>query len=399
MKLKDQFATNTALPRQYGTEFLVLERGEGVYLYDIAGNRYLDFTAGIAVNALGYGDPEISRIMAEQAEKLIHVSNLFSAMPTLTLAERLCASGGFAAAHLCNSGTEANEAALKYARLYARAAKGEHAVRFLCFTHGFHGRTMGSLSVTPTPAYQEKFLPLVPGVVSAPYNDVEALEALLDERYAAVIVEPVQGEGGLEVMSREFAEVLNRLCRKYDVLLIADEVQTGLGRTGYLYGSEAVGLEPDIITLAKPLGGGLPLGATLIPERVNNLLSVGDHGSTFGGGPLACAVGLHVWETVSRPEFLAEVREKGEFLARKLEAMVETFPFVLRRKGLGLLQGLELSEKVPVKEVIARAREKGLLVLRSGRNVVRLAPPLVVSREELEEGCAILEAIFAEDVS
>jgi acetylornithine/N-succinyldiaminopimelate aminotransferase len=383
------------LPRQYGTELLVLKEGKGVYLWDVQGNRYLDFGSGIAVNALGYGREDIARVAADQMRKIVHTSNLFTTEPTLTLASKLIASGPFQAVHFGNSGTEANETALKYARLYAKRKRGEGHHALLTFSHAFHGRTLGALSVTPTEAYREPFEPLLPGVEVCPYNDVEALKKTVDERFSGIIVEVVQGEGGLEVMSREFAQALNELRDAFDLVLIADEVQTGLGRTGYLYASEAVGLKPDIITLAKPLAGGLPLSATLIPEKINSLLKVGDHGTTFGGGPVTTAVASYLWDTVSNPDFHKEVREKGEFLEAELESLRKEWSsgalLLSRVRGLGLLRGLEVEvEKGDMgewmKKILQAARKEGVLVLRSGKNVIRIAPPLVISREEIREG-------------
>ena len=383
------------LPRQYGTELLVLKEGKGVYLWDVQGNRYLDFGSGIAVNTLGYGREDIARVAADQMRKIVHTSNLFTTEPTLTLASKLIASGPFQAVHFGNSGTEANETALKYARLYAKRKRGEGHHALLTFSHAFHGRTLGALSVTPTEAYREPFEPLLPGVEVCPYNDVEALKKTVDERFSGIIVEVVQGEGGLEVMSREFAQALNELRDAFDLVLIADEVQTGLGRTGYLYASEAVGLKPDIITLAKPLAGGLPLSATLIPEKINSLLKVGDHGTTFGGGPVTTAVASYLWDTVSNPDFHKEVREKGEFLEAELESLRKEWSsgalLLSRVRGLGLLRGLEVEvEKGDMgewmKKILQAARKEGVLVLRSGKNVIRIAPPLVISREEIREG-------------
>ena len=383
------------LPRQYGTELLVLKEGKGVYLWDVQGNKYLDFGSGIAVNALGYGREDIARIASDQMRRIVHTSNLYTTEPTLTLASKLIASGPFQAVHFGNSGTEANETALKYARLYARRKRGEGHHALLTFSHAFHGRTLGALSVTPTEAYREPFEPLLPGVEVCPYNDVEALKKTVDERFSGIIVEVVQGEGGLEVMSREFAQALNELRDIFDLVLIADEVQTGLGRTGYLYASEAVGLLPDIITLAKPLAGGLPLSATLIPEKINSLLKVGDHGTTFGGGPVTTAVASYLWDTVSNPDFHKEVREKGEFLEAELESLRKEWSsgalLLSRVRGLGLLRGLEVEvEKGDMgewmKKILQAARKEGVLVLRSGKNVIRIAPPLVISREEIREG-------------
>jgi len=361
----------------------------------VQGNRYLDFGSGIAVNALGYGREDIARVAADQMRKIVHTSNLFTTEPTLTLASKLIASGPFQAVHFGNSGTEANETALKYARLYAKRKRGEGHHALLTFSHAFHGRTLGALSVTPTEAYREPFEPLLPGVEVCPYNDVEALKKTVDERFSGIIVEVVQGEGGLEVMSREFAQALNELRDAFDLVLIADEVQTGLGRTGYLYASEAVGLKPDIITLAKPLAGGLPLSATLIPEKINSLLKVGDHGTTFGGGPVTTAVASYLWDTVSNPDFHKEVREKGEFLEAELESLRKEWSsgalLLSRVRGLGLLRGLEVEvEKGDMgewmKKILQAARKEGVLVLRSGKNVIRIAPPLVISREEIREG-------------
>ena len=383
------------LPRQYGTELLVLKEGKGVYLWDVQGNKYLDFGSGIAVNAMGYGVEEIARIAADQIRKIVHTSNLYTTEPTLTLASKLIASGPFQAVHFGNSGTEANETALKYARLYAKRKRGDGHHTLLTFSHAFHGRTLGALSVTPTEAYREPFEPLVPGVEVCPYNDVEALKRIVDSRFAGIIVEVVQGEGGLEVMTKEFARALNEVRDAFDLILIADEVQTGMGRTGYLYASESVGLKPDIITLAKPLAGGLPLSATLIPEKINALLQVGDHGTTFGGGPVTTAVASYLWDTVNNPDFLMGVREKGEFLGEALEALRKECPSgairLSRVRGMGLLRGLEVEAEEGdlsewMKRILQAARKEGVLVLRSGKNVIRIAPPLVISHGEIEEG-------------
>jgi acetylornithine/N-succinyldiaminopimelate aminotransferase len=387
------------LPQQYGTELLVLREGKGVYLWDIRGNKYLDFGSGIAVNALGYGREDLAQIAADQMRKIVHSSNLFTTEPTLELARKLTESGPFRAVHFGNSGTEANEAALKYARLYAKRKRGSGHHTLLTFSHAFHGRTLGALSVTPTEAYREPFEPLLPGVEVCPYNDVQALRKIVSDRFAGIIVEVVQGEGGLEVMTREFAAALNEVRDTFDLILIADEVQTGIGRTGYLYASEAVGLKPDIITLAKPLAGGLPLSATLIPEKINSLLQVGDHGTTFGGGPVTTAVASYLWDTVNTPQLLKEIREKGEFLARELETLQTEFGQgnlrISRIRGMGMLRGLEVEAPEGqageiLKTILQTARKEGLLVLRSGKNVIRIAPPLVISTEEIREGVSLL---------
>lgn len=393
-------------PKNYASELLALERGAGIYVEDTDGTRYLDLGAGIAVNALGYGRLDLAEIAHDQMQKLIHVSNLYTTRPALDLGRALIASTPstqgkrFAAVHFGNSGAEANESALKYARLYASATKGPDHHRFLTFSHGFHGRTMGSLSVTANAKYRAKFEPLVPGVEVAPFNDPEALENVLDESFAGVIVEVVQGEGGLRVMTREFARALNELTAKYDVMLIGDEIQTGLGRTGYLYGSEAVGLEPDIVSLSKPLAGGLPLSATLIPARVNDILHVGDHGSTFGGGPVTTAVARRVWDIVSDLEFLAQVRVTAEHLEQGLARLVERFDFITGTRGLGMLRGLEVAAPEDrtaeiMSRILAVARENGLLILKSGGNIIRIAPPLVITADEIDRGLGLLEVALS----
>lgn len=409
------------LPKCFSPELLMISKGDGVWLEDAAGRRYLDFTGGIAVNALGYGREDLAEIACRQMKKLVHISNLFITEPALELATKMVArgahkahgvrraqgareaSGDFQAVQFLNSGSEANETALKYARLYALRRKGEGHHKLLCFTGSFHGRTMGALSLTPNPKYQTPFLPLVPGVEVAEYNDVDALEKTLDESFAGVIVEVIQGEGGLAGISREFAAALNQLCRKLDLILIVDEIQTGLSRTGSFYASTEVGLEPDIITLAKPLAAGLPLSAVLIPEKINTLIHVGDHGTTFGGGPVTTAVASKVWDILSNPRFIAQIRDKGEYLAEKLEALAKEHSFLGGLRGRGLLQGIEvLQERLPQSAENADAmpallqafREEGLLILRSGQNILRIAPPLIIGTEEIDTGIAIMARVF-----
>ena len=399
-----RIARDHKIARSFARELLVLERGEGVWLEDAGGRRYLDFAGGIAVNALGYGRGDLAEVAAAQMRKLIHTSNLFTTRPALELAKVLVATGPFAAVQFQNSGSEANEAAIKFARLYSLRRKGQGNYQLLSFSGSFHGRTLGALSLTPTPKYQDPFGPLVPGCYVSPYNDVEALEKTLDRRFAAVIVEVVQGEGGLDCMTPAFAQALNRLCRAHDVLLIADEVQTGLARTGSLFASKLVGLEPDIITLAKPLAAGLPLAAALLPAKVNDLVHEGEHGGTFPGGPVTTAVALKVWETIGNPVFIADVRRRGELFGGMLEDLTGRHPGLGAVKGMGLLRGIEVTAQAlkgqpaggsPTQGLIDAAREEGLLVLKSGANRLRLAPPLVVTEEELAEGVRRLEGVLA----
>lgn len=399
--------TNPPLPKQYGDKLLVFEHGEGCRLYDKSGREYLDLGAGIAVNALGYGRQDLAEIAFEQMTKLVHVSNLFTTGPQIALAEKMVAAGipgssqnTFEAVHFGNSGTEANETALKYARLYALARRGPGHHRFISFTDSFHGRTMGALSLTANQAYRTPFNPLIPDCEILPFNDVQALKDGLDETAAAVIVEPIQGEGGLKQLTGEFAQALNTLCRNNDVLLIADEVQTGLGRCGTLFASELTGLEPDIITLAKPLAGGLPLSATLIPAKVNALLKPGHHASTFGGGPVTTQVAARVWDILSAPEFLAEVKRKGELAANLLKQGYADIPVEVR--GAGLLRGLRLnSEKYDgawCGKIIETMRDRGVIILKTGADVLRLAPPLIITDKDLELGITALFEVVMENI-
>lgn len=401
--ISEATAVNPPFAKNYANEFLVLESGEGCYLEDVKGNKYLDFGSGISVNSLGYGREDLANLIYAQSKKLMHVSNLYTSRATILLAAKLTALGNFAAVHFGNSGSEANEAALKYARLYSKRKKNdENAVKYLSFTNAFHGRTMGALSVTPNKTYSEIFHPLIPECYTSEFNNVEALEGILDSSFAAVIVEPIQGEGGLNPATKEFTKALNDLCEKHDIILIADEVQTGLGRTGYPFASAIVGLEPDIITLAKPLAGGMPLSATLVPAKINDLIKVGEHGTTFGGGPLACTVANFVIDTLLEPEFLFEVISKGEYLKSKIGELVEKFEIIGEYRGEGLLAGFTIETGDDKKnteisgKLINKAKEEGLLILRSGTNVIRIAPPLVISNEEIDRGIAIIENLIKE---
>ncbi len=396
----DRFTRNAPIARSYASELLTIDHGEGVYLFDRSGNRYLDFGSGIAVNSFGYGDMGIAQAAFEQMKRCVHVSNLYTTEQTVSLARRLVSTGSFDGVHFGNSGTEAIEAAIKYARLYANRTSGPEKHRLICFTHAFHGRTMGALSCTPNPKYSDPYQPLIPGIDVLPYNDPEALRRGATERHAGIIVEVIQGEGGLASMTRDFAEALNEVSRTLDIILIADEVQTGLGRTGYFYASEYVGMKPDIVTIAKPLAAGLPLSATLIPSKVNELLHAGDHGSTFGGGPVTCAVAGLIVDRILQAGFLGEVREKGKILRGALERIASTVPGCSGVKGLGMLAGIEIDTARTGTEAIGRivtaAQEAGLLILRSGEGVLRLAPPLIISPEEIVEGCTILEKVLRE---
>ena len=364
---------------------IVLERGEGVYLYDTEGRRYLDFMSGIAVTALGHSDPGVAAAIAGQAATLTHVSNLYYTVPQVELARKLVSNSFADRVFFTNSGAEAVEGALKFARKWART-QGEDKVEILAFYGSFHGRTMGALSVTYKSAYREPFGPLLPGVRFAPFNDLAAAREQIGPATCAVIVEPTQGEGGVHIGTPEFLRGLRDLCREHQAALIFDEIQCGLGRTGHLWAYEACAVTPDILTLAKPLANGLPIGAILMTESVASAIAFGEHGSTFAGGPVVCRAGSVVFDRISQPEFLTAVAANGEYLCRRLKDLKN--PHILDVRGAGLLVGIDLD--IPAAEVIARARSTGLLVINAGEMTLRLAPPLVIAREQIDVAVANL---------
>lgn len=378
------------LVQTYRRPEIVLERGEGMYLFDSDGRRYLDFTSGIAVAALGHSDPEWVAAVAEQAGKLTHVSNLYYTEPQVALARRLVDNSFADRVFFGNSGAEANEGALKFARKWARAKGGANGStakhEIVAFSGGFHGRTMGAISVTYKAPYREPFVPLLPGVSFGPYNDVDAARRLITDQTCAVIVEPVLGEGGVRPATAEFLNALREACDAHNALLIFDEVQCGLGRTGHLWAHEAYGITPDIMTLAKPLANGLPIGAILVTDAVAAVLQSGDHGSTFAGGPLVCRAAEVVFDRISQPAFLQQVAENGARLQGLLADM--TSSHIVEVRGAGLLAGLELDTAVV--PVIAAARDRGLLIINAGETTLRLAPPLIVEANEIETAVGIL---------
>ena len=359
--------------------------GDGCELIAEDGSRYLDFVAGIAVNALGYGHPAIRDAVARALETgLIHVSNLYHTAPGEELAQELVARSFATRVFFCNSGAEANEGAFKFAR------KWSGKTEIVAMSGGFHGRLFASLAATDRPDYQRPFAPLVPGIHIARLGDWAAVDRLVSEaRTAAVIVEPVQGEGGVRPVDEEWLVYLRELCDERRVALIFDEVQCGLGRTGTLFAYEQTGVVPDMLTLAKPLGGGLPMGAVLLREEIAAALAPGDHATTFGGGPLVATVALEVVRTIAQPDFLAAVRENGERLGGLLTRLAERRAKVQDVHGRGLMWGIELRE--PAGPYVTAARERGLLVATAGPSVIRLVPPLVVTPEQLARGVAILE--------
>ncbi len=370
---------------------VVFTHGQGAYLFDDQGQRYLDFAAGIAVNALGHADEQWLAALTEQAGRLTHVSNLYYTVPQIELARRLVKNSFADRVFFCNSGSEANESALKFARKYARShhKSGGNFTKtgIVAFSASFHGRSMGALSTTYKSKYREPFVPLVPGVTFADFNDLASAARTVNRDSCAVIVEPIQGEGGVNPADPAFLKGLRALCDENDALLIFDEVQCGLGRSGKLWAHEIYDVTPDIMTLAKPLAGGLPIGVTLVTEAIAQVMKPGDHGSTFGGGPLVCSAANVVFDRVNQPQFLAQVRESGAYLVDRLRNLYS--PQIVAVRGAGLLIGLEL--RSPVAPLVTAARKKGLLVINAGENVLRLCPPLTVSPAEIDQAVEILE--------
>ena len=378
----------TALLGVYARVGPVFAAGEGSELIAEDGTRYLDFVAGIAVNALGYNSPVVREAVLRALDSgLIHVSNLYRTEPGERLAAELTKS--FAGqAFFCNSGAEANEGAFKFARKWSKKTE------IVAFSGSFHGRLFASLAATDRPDYRRPFEPLLAGVQIIPLGDTDAARrAISSERTAAVIIEPVQGEGGVRPVAADFLAFLRGLCDETRAALIFDEVQCGLGRTGTFFASEHSGVVPDIYTLAKPLDGGLPMGAILVNDRIAAALAPGDHATTFGGGPLVATVALDVVRTIAEPEFLAAVRAKGEWFGARLHALATRSARVKEARGRGLMWGLELSEAAA--PFVAAARERHLLVLSAGPNVIRIVPPLTITREDLARGATILEEVLA----
>lgn len=377
----------------YARAPVVLVSGKGCKLFDAEGREYLDMTSGIAVNALGHGDPDWVRAVTEQASVLTHVSNVYYTIPQVELAKRLVARSFADRVFFSNSGTEANEAAIKFARKFQRFSNPDGKqppVEFISFTNSFHGRTMGALALTSKEHYRTPFEPVMPGVTFLEYgNSQAAVELIRSGKIAAVFVEPIQGEGGIYSATREFLQALRSACDDAGSLLVYDEIQCGLGRTGFLWAHEAYGVIPDIMTLAKPLAGGLPIGAVLLTEKVASAINFGDHGSTFAGGPLICNAAMAVLDKISNPEFLASVSKKGKYFKEILMQKLGGNAHVREVRGMGLIIGVELD--VSASALVDACRNAGLLILTAGKgNVVRFVPPLVISEGELDRAAEIL---------
>jgi acetylornithine/N-succinyldiaminopimelate aminotransferase len=370
-----------------------LVRGEGMYLFDADGKKYLDFASGIAVNALGHGHPRLIAVLKKQGSLLLHSSNLYFSQPQIDLA-RLLVSHTFdgAKVFLCNSGTEAIEASIKFSRKWAyKIDKGKYHV--LSFYKGFHGRTYGALSATAQEQFHEGFGPLLEGFHYAPLNDIDKTRQILDNHhFAAIIVEPVQGEGGVNIATKEFLQFLRTYADEHRIALVFDEIQCGLGRCGTLWCYEQFGCVPDVLAAAKPLGGGLPLGAVICRDHIARAVSPGNHGTTFGGNPLACALGCEVLAIISQPSFLAQVRKKGALITKGLQRIGRSYKAIKEIRGPGLLIGVEMTDDP--KEIVSRCREKGLLLLKAENNTVRFAPPLIVSDKDIDNALSIFEEVL-----
>jgi len=384
MTRADKVVMNT-----YGRQPLVLVKGEGCRVWDDQGREYLDLVAGLAVCNLGHAHPEVARAAAAQLAQLVHVSNLYYSTPMVELAELLVRLSFADRVFFANSGAEVNEGAIKLVRRYSRERFGPGRHRIICTENSFHGRTLGALSATGQSKFWQGFDPLLEGFLFVPFNDLKALAAAVDESVCAVLLEPIQGEGGVCLPDADYLKGVRRLCAENHLLLVLDEIQTGLGRTGRLFAHEHFGIQPDVMTLAKALAGGLPMGALLATAEVAGSFVPGAHASTFGGGPVIAAAATTAVALLSDEKLLAEVRAKGDYLQKALLKLMAGFPVIRQVRGLGLMWGLELAREGG--PLVAACRERGVLVNCTQGNVVRLLPPLIVSTEELNRGLGILE--------
>ncbi len=381
-----------ALLHTYNRYPVVLDRGEGVYLYDTNGKKYLDFAAGIAVFALGYHYKGLDEALKNQVDKLIHTSNLFYNVPALEAAAKLKEVTGLDRVFFTNSGTEAIEGAIKLARKYAWKKDHGHDHEIIAMNHSFHGRTMGALSVTGNEHYQEPFKPMIGGIKFAEFNNLDSVKALVNEKTCAIIMETLQGEGGIYQAEESFIKGVRQICDEHDILLILDEIQCGMGRTGTMFCFQQYGVMPDIMTVAKALGCGVPIGAFVCTEKAASL-EPGDHGTTYGGNPMVCAAASKVLDIFKEDDILEHVKEVGAYLYEKLEEIKESSPIVTAHRGMGLMQGLEVS--CAPSEVITKAMDRGLIIISAGSNVLRFVPPLVITKEHVDEMTAILKECLA----
>lgn len=385
---------DTYLYQNYGRRDTVLVRGEGARLWDTRGKCYLDFYAGVAVSTLGHGHPALVKAIHEQAERLIHVANYFHNEPNIRLAETLCERSQMARALFCNSGTEANEAMFKLARRYFYDRGQPERVELVAFEGSFHGRTLGSLAATGTAKYREGF-GVLPSVTHVPFGDLNAVRAAMSPKVAAIVVEPIQGENGVIVPPTGFLPGLRALADEFGVLLLIDEIQTGVGRTGRFLGCMEDDVRPDAISLAKGLGGGVPIGAMLCQAHLGEVLKPGLHGTTFGGNALASAAALAVLAAVDQEQLIERCRQLGEYFGDRLDDLRRRHPAVVARRGRGLLQALELRPETPVKVLLGKLKEQGVLAISGGENSLRFAPPLIIDRATLDEGLSLIDHVLS----
>lgn len=376
----------------YNRHKIVLDKGEGMYLYDVEGKKYLDFGAGIAVFALGYNNKEFNEAIKEQIDKLIHTSNLFYNTNQAEAAKKVTKAAGMDKIFFTNSGTEAIEGAVKLARKYAYLKNPDMESEIISMNHSFHGRSLGALAVTGNKKYQEPFGPMTAGVKFAEYNNLDSVKALINEKTCAIILEAVQGEGGIYPADAEFIQGIRALCDEHDILMICDEVQCGMGRTGSMFAYQAYGVMPDVVATAKALGCGVPVGAFMANKKASGVLVPGDHGTTYGGNPFVLAAVNKVFDLYEKLDLVQHVNEVTPYLEEKLNALVSKYDFIQEHRGKGFMQGLEFT--VPVSPIIDKALENGLVLISAGKNIIRLVPPLIAEKEHIDEMIEKLEASF-----
>lgn len=379
------------LLKTYNRFPIVLERGEGVYLYDTEGKKYLDFGSGIGVFALGYGNERYNQALKGQIDRLLHTSNLFYNEKAIGAAETIVKTTGLSKVFFTNSGTEAIEGALKLARKYAYEKDPSKEYEVIAMKHGFHGRSQGALSVTGTAKYREGMIPSQIVTKFATFNDLEDVKKKINENTCCIITEVIQGEGGIYPAIKEFLQGLRELCDEHDILLIFDEIQCGMGRCGTLYAHEQYSVKPDVMTLAKSLGCGIPVGAFVVSDKYEHILKVGDHGTTYGGNPFAACAVETVFQLYKEENILEHTKEVGSYFDAVLETFAKEHPFIAEHRGIGLMQGLQFDISVPVNNVIKKALEKGLILLSAGNNTLRFLPPLVIKKEDIDRMICILE--------
>lgn len=381
------------MPVYAGRYPLLVDHGKGIKIYDKDGREYYDFLAGVGVNSLGYGHPVYIKALQEQIEKVIHCSNNYYTEAQAELEKKLAKNSCCDKSFFANSGAEANEGAIKLARKYFRA-RGEDRYEIITAERSFHGRTLTTVTATGQEKYKKPFKPLPPGFKTVPFNDLVAMEEAITDKTAAIMLEPVQGEGGVYPASREYLEGIRKLCDEHGILLIFDEVQTGIGRTGNLFAYQEYGVEPDILTLAKGLGGGVPIGAFLARAEVADAFEPGDHGTTFGGNPLACRAAVTVLDIILEDGFLAGVKEKGEYFKRELQKLVDKYKDIIETRGLGLMLALEFSNKISAKDITMELFKKGFLVNAVQEHTLRFLPPLIVEKDDIDKLINAIEELF-----